>query len=157
MKSFEANKAKAVPGVKEVLQVPSGVAVVATDFWAAKKGREALEIVWDEGEWARLNTSEMAKEYLLMAATPGTIARKDGDPELAYSQSGRKLTADYSVPFLAHATPSPRPLTGTPRLALPGSSPIRSGSTPPSSAADSAGGPTRPTTSWSRQQRWRRC
>jgi isoquinoline 1-oxidoreductase beta subunit len=107
VKSFKEDRAKAVPGVREVFQVPSGVAVVATGFWAAKKGREALEIVWDEGEWARLNTPEMVKEYALMAATPGIMARKDGDPELAYAQSGRKLTADYSVPYLAHATMEP--------------------------------------------------
>lgn len=107
VKSFEADKAKAVPGVKEVLQVPSGVAVVATGFWAAQKGREALKIVWDDGEWARLNTSEIAKEYALMAATPGIIARKVGEPDLAYDRATRKLTADYSVPYLAHATMEP--------------------------------------------------
>lgn len=107
VKSFKAERAKAVPGVKDVFQVPSGVAVVATGFPAAQKGREALEIVWDEGEWARLNTPEMVKEYALMAATPGNMARKDGDPEQAYARSARKLTAEYSVPYLAHATMEP--------------------------------------------------
>ena len=84
VKSFNADKARAIPGVKEVVQIPSGVAVVATGFPAAQKGRAALEIVWDEGEWARLNTPEMVKEYALMAATPGLMARKDGDPDQAY-------------------------------------------------------------------------
>jgi isoquinoline 1-oxidoreductase beta subunit len=107
VKSFKAERAKAVPGVKNVIQVPSGVAVAATGFWAAWKGREALEIIWDEGEWARLNTPEMVKEYAHMAATPGTIARKDGDPDKAYGLVPRKLTAEYNVPYLAHATMEP--------------------------------------------------
>jgi isoquinoline 1-oxidoreductase beta subunit len=107
VKSFNADRAKKVSGVKEVFQVPSGVAVVATGFWAARKGREALEIVWDEGEWARLNTPEMMKDYAQMAATPGVLARKDGDPELAYAHSAKKLTAEYSVPYLAHAAMEP--------------------------------------------------
>jgi isoquinoline 1-oxidoreductase beta subunit len=81
--------------------------VVATGFWAALKGREALEIVWDEGEWASLNTPEMVKEYAQMASSPGILARKDGDPELAYAQATLKLTAEYSVPYLAHATMEP--------------------------------------------------
>jgi isoquinoline 1-oxidoreductase beta subunit len=107
VKSYKANKAKAVPGVKDVVQVSSGLAVVAAGFPAAQKGREALEIDWDEREWARLNTPEMVKEYALMAATPGIIARKEGDPELAYGGAALKLTAEYCVPYLAHATMEP--------------------------------------------------
>jgi isoquinoline 1-oxidoreductase beta subunit len=115
VKSFNAVKARAVAGVKEVFQVPFGVAVVATGFPAAQKGREALEIVWDEGEWARLNTPEMVKEYALMAATPGVMVRKDGNPDQAYAQSGRKITAEYSVPYLAHATMEPLNCVVAPR------------------------------------------
>jgi isoquinoline 1-oxidoreductase beta subunit len=83
------------------------VAVVAASFPAAQKGREALEIVWDESEWSRLNTSEIVKEYARMAATPGIIARKEGNPDLAYEGAARKLTAEYCVPYLAHATMEP--------------------------------------------------
>ena len=107
VKSFNAAKARAVPGVTQVVQVPSGVAVVATGFWEAKKGRDALEIVWDEGEWGRLNTADMLKEYAEMAETPGIIARKEGDPERAYGEAARKITAEYDVPYLAHATMEP--------------------------------------------------
>ncbi len=105
--SFKADKAKAVPGVKEVVQVPSGVAVVATGFWAAQKGREALEIVWEEGEWARLSTSGMREEFAKLAQTPGLAARKEGDPEEALAKAARKLSAEYEVPYLAHATMEP--------------------------------------------------
>lgn len=107
VKSFNADKTKAVPGVVKVVQVPSGVAVVATGFWEAKKGRDALDIVWDEGEWARLNTPEMLKTYADMAETPGVIARKDGEPDRAYNEAARKITADYNLPYLAHATMEP--------------------------------------------------
>ncbi len=107
VKSFKADKAKAVRGVKEVVQVPAGVAVAATGFSAAVKGRAQLSIEWDEGEWARLNTPDMIKEYAQMAATPGVIARKDGSPDQAHTQAVRKLTADYCVPYLAHACMEP--------------------------------------------------
>jgi isoquinoline 1-oxidoreductase subunit beta len=104
VKSVNAAKAKAVLGVKSVVQVPSGVAVVATDYWAAKKGRDALDITWDEGEWGKLSTADMLKEYAEMAGIPGVIARKEGAPDRAYSAAASKITADYSVPYLAHAT-----------------------------------------------------
>ncbi len=107
VRSFDATKAKAVPGVKKVVQVPSGVAVVATGFWAAKKGRDALKVTWDEGKWARLSTPEMLKEYEQMAGTPGLIARKDGAPDRAYAEAAKRITADYHVPYLAHATMEP--------------------------------------------------
>ena len=105
--SFKADKAKAVPGVKEVVQVPSGVAVVAAGFWAAQKGREALEIVWDEGEWARLSTEGMREEFAKLAQSPGLVSRKEGDPEDALAKAARKLSAEYEVPYLAHATMEP--------------------------------------------------
>ena len=61
--SFNADKAKAVPGVKDVVQVPSGIAVVASGFWPAKVGRDALEIVWDDGPNATLSTEGMREQY----------------------------------------------------------------------------------------------
>ena len=99
----DANKAKAVPGVIDVLQVPSGVAVLADGFWAAKLGRERLEIEWDEGQWAMLSTESMRESYESLAASPGTIARRDGDPEKALAAARRKIHAEYEVPYLAHA------------------------------------------------------
>ncbi|HEX9024026.1 MAG TPA: molybdopterin cofactor-binding domain-containing protein, partial [Geobacteraceae bacterium] len=76
-------------------------------YSAAIKGRAQLAIEWDEGEWARLNTPDMIKEYAQMAATPGMIARRDGNPDQAYAQAERKLTAEYCVPYLAHACMEP--------------------------------------------------
>ena len=105
--SFRADKAKAVSGVLDVVQVPSGVAVVATGFWPAKKGRELLEITWDDGEWARLSTPGMREEYSGLAKTPGLVARKEGDPERSLQEAAKRLTAEYEVPYLAHATMEP--------------------------------------------------
>jgi isoquinoline 1-oxidoreductase beta subunit len=62
VKSFNSQKTKAIPGVKDVAQIDSGVAVIAESFWSANKGREALEIVWDEGPLAKLSTEGMREE-----------------------------------------------------------------------------------------------
>ncbi|MEW6664582.1 MAG: xanthine dehydrogenase family protein molybdopterin-binding subunit [Thermodesulfobacteriota bacterium] len=107
VKSFKTERAKALPGVMEVVQVPSGVAVVGTDFWAASEGRDALEIDWDEGEWGSLSSAGLREEYAKLAATPGAIARKGGDPEQALAKADRRLSAEYHVPYLAHATMEP--------------------------------------------------
>lgn len=106
-KSFNADKAKAVLGVKEVVQVPSGVAVVASGFWPAKIGRDALEIVWDEGPNATLSTQGMREQYASLSKTPGTVARKDGDPQQALQKAAKVLSTQYEVPYLTHATMEP--------------------------------------------------
>ena len=104
---FKADKALAVPGVLNVVQVPSGVAVVATGFWPAKQGRDLLEITWADGEWARLSTPGMREEYAGLAKKPGMVARKEGDRERALQSAAQRLSAEYEVPYLAHATMEP--------------------------------------------------
>ncbi len=105
--SVKADKARAVPGVQDVVQVPAGVAVIASDFWSAKAGRDVLEVAWDEGEWANLSTARMHEEYMKLSKTSGAVARKDGDPDLALTKAGQRVSADYEVPYLAHATMEP--------------------------------------------------
>lgn len=105
--SFKADKAKAIPGVREVVQVPSGVAVVATGFWPAITGRDALEIKWDEGPNAELSTDGMREQYAALAKAPGTVARKDGDPQQALQATAKLIDAEYEVPYLAHAPMEP--------------------------------------------------
>jgi len=107
VKSFNADKAKAVPGVKEVVQIDSGVAVIADNFWSAKRGRDALEVTWDEGALATLSTSGMREEYMNLAKTSGTVARKEGSPESVLSKAAKQLRAEYEVPYLAHACMEP--------------------------------------------------
>ncbi|HEY7377394.1 MAG TPA: xanthine dehydrogenase family protein molybdopterin-binding subunit [Steroidobacteraceae bacterium] len=105
VKSFDAGGAKAVPGVRAVVQVPSGVAVLAEHFWAAKLGREALKVEWDLGPGASVDTDQMRTEYRSVAGTAGVIAAQAGD--LALETFKLALEAEYDVPYLAHATMEP--------------------------------------------------
>ena len=105
--SFNADKAKEIPGVVNVLEVPSGVAVIANGFWPAKLGREKLEIVWDEGPGASISTAGMREQYATMAKTPGAVARKVGDPATALAGATKTITAEYEVPYLSHSMMEP--------------------------------------------------
>ena len=79
--SFNADKAKAVPGVTHVVQISSGVAVVADNYWAASQGAQALEVTWDEGPLAKLTSAEIMKQYAELAQQPGKVARNDGNAD----------------------------------------------------------------------------
>ncbi len=103
VKSFNAKKAKAVYGVKEVVQVESGVAVVGDDFWSAKLGRDALEITWDEGINAGLSTESMREQYKNLAKNTGVVTRREGNSEEGLRKAVRRISAEYEVPYLAHA------------------------------------------------------
>ncbi|HEY3028356.1 MAG TPA: xanthine dehydrogenase family protein molybdopterin-binding subunit, partial [Pyrinomonadaceae bacterium] len=105
--SFNADKAKAVTGVKDVLQVPNGVAVIANGFWPAKQGRDKLEIKWDDGSNGTLSTAGMREQFAALAKTPGAIARKVGDPAKALAGAAKTIVAEYEVPYLAHAMMEP--------------------------------------------------
>jgi len=107
LKSFDDKDAKAVKGVVAVTSVPAGVAVVAEGFWSAVKGREALQISWDEGQGATLSTDGIRKDYAKLARTPGLIAYKKGDVESAIAAAAQTLEAEYEVPYLAHAPMEP--------------------------------------------------
>jgi isoquinoline 1-oxidoreductase beta subunit len=105
--SFNATKAKAVPGVKDAIQISNGVAVIADNTWAAMQGRRALEIQWDEGPNAKLTSADISKALEEGAAQPGHAARKEGDVEAGLAAAATKFVVDYEVPFLAHATMEP--------------------------------------------------
>ncbi len=107
IKRFDADRAKAVPGVKSLVQIDSGVAVAADTFWAAKLGREALEIVWNEGALAGLDSAKQSEEYAEIAKKPGVVAEKRGDVESAMAKAAKRLEATYEVPYLAHAVMEP--------------------------------------------------
>ena len=107
VKSFDATAAKAVPGVKQVVQVTSGVAVVANSFWAALNGRKALKVEWDEGPVAQVSSAMITREYEAAGKQPGQVARSDGDHEKALAAGGKALESTYQVPFLEHACMEP--------------------------------------------------
>jgi len=103
LKSFEAAKAKAFPGVKDVIAVSNGVAVLADSTWAAMQGKRLLTVEWNEGPTAAHSTASMAQDYAAKIAQPGFIARNTGDA----TQASFTLEAIYDAPFLAHAPMEP--------------------------------------------------
>src|SRR6185295_11589290 len=104
--TFNADKAKAVPGVKNVVQISTGIAVVADNYWAASKGAQALQITWDEGPLATLTTAEILTRYKELAQKPGKVARNDGNADAAIANS-KSFERTFEAPFLAHATMEP--------------------------------------------------
>jgi isoquinoline 1-oxidoreductase beta subunit len=107
LKSFDASKAQAVPGVRHVVAIERGVAVVAEGYWPALKGRQALSITWEEGPLAGLDSRAQREHYAELARQPGAVARKTGDVAAALGGAARRLEATYEFPYLAHATMEP--------------------------------------------------
>lgn len=107
VKSFDATKAQAVPGVRQVVQISTGVAVVAEGYWPALKGREALEIEWDEGPNARVSSQSIAQLFAQRSTRPGAVARREGSADAALATAATQLDAVYEAPFLAHACMEP--------------------------------------------------
>jgi isoquinoline 1-oxidoreductase beta subunit len=116
VKSFDAAKAKVIPGVKDVIAIDAvgegaftagGVAVLADNSWAAMQGRKALQIIWDEGPHAAESTDGLHKQFLDNAAKPGKVIRNDGDADAAIAGAAKKVEAAYEFPFAAHATMEP--------------------------------------------------
>lgn len=107
LKTFDATKAKAVPGVLDVVEIPNGVAVLGKHFWAAKQGREALVAEWDESAGANVTTPTLREAYRKMAQARGAVAKTAGDVDAAFAGAPNAIEADYEVPFLAHAAMEP--------------------------------------------------
>jgi isoquinoline 1-oxidoreductase subunit beta len=107
VRSFDATTAKKVPGVVDVVAVPSGVAVLAEGYWAAKKGRDALSVEWDDSGAEKRGSAELLTAYRALLDQPGTPARHDGDAAAALAGAAKVLTADYEFPYLAHAPMEP--------------------------------------------------
>jgi isoquinoline 1-oxidoreductase beta subunit len=107
VKSFDATAARRVKGVTHVVRVPSGVAVVATGFWAARKGRAALRVSWDESRAEMRGTDDLYAAYRRLAERPGTPARRSGDAAGALRGAAKVIEAVYEFPYLAHAPMEP--------------------------------------------------
>jgi isoquinoline 1-oxidoreductase beta subunit len=111
VKTFNDEKARAMPGVVAAVLTSSGVAVVADSWWRAKKARDALQIEWDAGPNAALNDAKIAQTLRKGAAGDGKVARNDGDVEAAIKGAARVVRAEYELPLLAHATLEPQNCT----------------------------------------------
>lgn len=111
VKTVDSAKAKAIAGVRQVVQIPSGVAVLADNYWAAKKGRAALKVDWDLGSGVKVDSGAMLAEYKQLAQKPGATANKAGDVDSAMSKAVKTVEAEYTFPYLAHSPMEPLNVT----------------------------------------------
>jgi len=107
MKSFDDSRTRSIPGVRKVVAVPSGVAVIADTFWQAKTGRDALRVEWDEGSMQSFDTGKMMQDFRERVKSPGTSVRNDGDAAAALANATKKIEAVYEVPYLSHLMMEP--------------------------------------------------
>jgi isoquinoline 1-oxidoreductase beta subunit len=110
VKSFDDSEARKIPGVVDVTQIPSGVAVLARDTYTAKQGRDALKIVWDDSKAERRSSSDILAEYVRIAGGDSGKLKAlkfetKGDP--ASAPGTEAVSATYDFPFLAHAPMEP--------------------------------------------------
>ena len=106
VKSFDIEDAKGIPGVRYVAEVPSGVAIIASSFWSAKRARDKLKVVWDDTAGAKISSDSLRAQYLALAKAPGAPAKNAGDPN-AIKAAAKTVVAEYDVPFRAHAPMEP--------------------------------------------------
>jgi isoquinoline 1-oxidoreductase beta subunit len=111
VRSYDASNALKVPGVHQVIEIPTGVAVIADHYWAATQGRKVLQVTWDEGPGAQLNSREQAARYRQLAQSDGIPAQKKGDATAALAKASKAITAEYVFPYLAHAPMEPLNVT----------------------------------------------
>jgi isoquinoline 1-oxidoreductase beta subunit len=137
-KSFDPASALAVPGVRHVVRIPSGIVVAADSFWSAKKGRDALEVEWEPGPLGPLS-DERIRELCREKAAEGRTARDDGDVAAALAKAAARVEAVYEVPYLAHAPMEPMNCTAHVR---PDGCDIWTGTQAQTSAQDIAAGIT---------------
>src|SRR6266851_1874854 len=113
---FDATKAKAVPGVRDVISIDAvgqgaftsgGIVVLANNSWAAIQGRKALNITWDEGPNASESSESLRRHFIENVAKPGKIVRNEGDAEAALSSASKKIEVAYELPFAPHACMEP--------------------------------------------------
>jgi isoquinoline 1-oxidoreductase subunit beta len=99
--------ARAVRGVVDVRELPSGVAVYAANTWAAKRGRDALAVEWDEGPNKNLSTDALRAEYQALLRRPGAVARDTGGVPAALAGAARRIDVEYELPYLSHSPMEP--------------------------------------------------
>jgi len=107
LKTVDDSAALKIPGVIKVVKVPTGVAVIAEHYWAAKQGREALKLEWDVAGHDKPDSAALLKQYQALAQQPGLQAANAGDVVAASKQAKQAVTAEYVLPYLSHAPMEP--------------------------------------------------
>ncbi len=112
LKSYDKSKIENMRGVKSVVAADDWVAVVADNWWRANEALKALPVEWDVGQNGEV-TSESIRAFLRTGidATDVPVARKDGDTSAAFAAADKIVEAEYSAPFLNHATLEPQTAT----------------------------------------------
>ena len=105
--SVDDTNAKKIPGVRQVIRLDNGVAVIGDHTWAAKRGAAALDIKWNEGRGADFSTAKVVQQLAEASKRDGAVARKDGDVKKGFNDAKTRVDAVYQQPFLAHATMEP--------------------------------------------------
>ncbi|WP_109482809.1 xanthine dehydrogenase family protein molybdopterin-binding subunit [Paraburkholderia sp. C35] len=105
--SVDDTAAKKIPGVRQIVKIDNGVAVIGDHTWAAKRGAAALKITWNEGAGSAVSMKTIVGDMEKASQGNGAVARKDGDVTNAFAQAKTRVDAVYQQPFLAHATMEP--------------------------------------------------
>jgi isoquinoline 1-oxidoreductase beta subunit len=99
--------ARAISGVFDVKVVPAGVAVYGTNTWAAKRGRDALVVEWNEGTNKNFSTSTLRGEFQRLLREPGASAHDSGNVQAALASAAKRIDVEYELPYLAHSPMEP--------------------------------------------------
>jgi isoquinoline 1-oxidoreductase beta subunit len=112
VKSYDEGKIRGAKGVRQVVALPDAVSVVADSWWQAKTALDALPVIWDEGTNGQVSSAGIAELLRAALAAPeAAVIRKDGDVDAALAKAAKRIEAEYSAPFLAHATMEPQNCT----------------------------------------------
>jgi len=105
--SFDDTEARKIPGVVDVVEIPRGVAVLAKNFHAAKRGRDVLETRWDFSNAEMRGSEDIYRDYKALAEQPGTVWEAEGDSAAALASAAQTIEATYEFPYLSHAPMEP--------------------------------------------------
>lgn len=103
VRSFDASEALRVPGVRKVVRVPEGIAVLATNSWAAIQGRKAIRVEWDPDGRSNPGSAALMAQYRQVAGQPGLVTQAKGDIENAWERMKTIYEQEFCFPYLAHA------------------------------------------------------
>jgi isoquinoline 1-oxidoreductase subunit beta len=112
LKSVDESSIQAMKGVRRIVHMPDAVAVIADSWWRAKSAVQALRVTWNDAGNSQLSTAAIAELVRTgLDATPGQVGRCDGNVTAGFARAAQRIEADYTVPFLAHATMEPQTCT----------------------------------------------
>jgi isoquinoline 1-oxidoreductase beta subunit len=107
LKSFNKASVSDISGVTNIFEIENGLAIVAQNTWAALKAKKQIEINWDEGEAAGLDSEKIRNDMLVASKEKGGVVRKEGNVKKALKSSENQIEATYESPLQAHATMEP--------------------------------------------------